>query len=90
MKGFRGHLGVTVTGGLAEVVTAWGGVGLLVEAYRGNGVMAAADRALPRKKTTKGLSQGQMTESFILLSALVLSCNSSRNNVYFGHGEKSN
>lgn len=70
MKGFRGHLGVTVTGGLEEVVTPWAGAAVLVEAYRSNGVKEAADRALPRKKTTKGLSQGQMTESFILLSAL--------------------
>jgi hypothetical protein len=34
----------------------------------------AADRALPRKKTAKGLSQGQMAESFILLSALGGEC----------------
>jgi len=34
----------------------------------------AADRALPRKKTSKGLSQGHMTESFVLLSALGGEC----------------
>ena len=34
----------------------------------------AADKALPRKKTAKGLSQGQMTESFMLLSALGGEC----------------
>ena len=33
MKGFRGHLGVTVTGGLKEVVTPWAGASTLVEAY---------------------------------------------------------
>jgi hypothetical protein len=74
MKGFRGHLGVTVTGGLEEVVTPWAGASTLIEAYRSNGVGEAADRALPRKKTAKGLSQSQMTESFILLSALGGEC----------------
>jgi hypothetical protein len=74
MKGFRGHLGVTVTGGLEEVVTPWAGASTLIEAYRSNGVGEAADRALPGKKTAKGLSQSQMTESFILLSALGGEC----------------
>lgn len=74
MKGFRGHLGVTVTGGLEEVVTPWAGVSTLIEVYRSNGVGEAADRALPRKKTAKGLSQAQMTESFVLLSALGGEC----------------
>jgi hypothetical protein len=74
MKGFRGHLGVTVTGGLGEVVTPWAGAGVVVEAYRRHGVGDAADRALPRKKTAKGVSQGQMTESFVLLSALGGEC----------------
>jgi hypothetical protein len=74
VKGFRGHLAVTVTGGLEEVVTPWAGASTLVEAYRGYGVGNAADKALPRKKTAKGLSQGQMTESFMLLSALGGEC----------------
>ena len=74
MKGYRGHLGVTMAGGLEEVVTPWAGVGLVVEAYRRYGVGEAADRALPKKKTAKGLSQGQMTESFVLLSALGGEC----------------
>ena len=66
MEGFRGHLAVTVTDGLEEVATPWAGAGTLVEAYRRYGVGDAADRALPRKKTRKGLSQGQqMTESFV-------------------------
>jgi len=34
----------------------------------------AADRALPKKKTVKGLTQGQMTECFVLLSALGGEC----------------
>ena len=70
MKGFRGHLAVMVTGGLEETVTHWAGASTLVETYRRYGVGDAADKALPRKKTTKGLTQGQMTESFVLLSAL--------------------
>jgi hypothetical protein len=74
MKGFRGHLAVTLTGGLEEVVTPWAGASLLVEAYRGYGVGAAAERALPKKKSSKGLSQGQMVESFVLLSALGGEC----------------
>jgi hypothetical protein len=47
---------------------------MLVETYRTYGVGEAADKALPRKKTSKGLSQGQMTESFVLLSALGGEC----------------
>ena len=74
MESFRGHLGVTVTGGLEEVVTPWAGASVLVESYRRYGVGDAADRVLPRKKTSKGLSQGQMTESFVLLSALGGEC----------------
>ncbi len=74
MNGFRGHLAVTVTGGLEETVTPWAGASTLVEAYRGYRVGEAADRALPKKKTAKGLSQGQMTESFVLLSALGGEC----------------
>ena len=74
MEGFRGHLAVTVTGGLEEIVTPWAGASTLIEAYRRYGVGDAADKALPRKKTSKGLSQGQMTESFVLLSALGGEC----------------
>lgn len=74
MKGFRGHLAVTVTGGLEEVVTPWAGASTLVEAYRRCGVGEAANRSLPGKKTSKGLRQGQMTESFVLLSALGGEC----------------
>jgi len=74
VAGFRGHLGVTVTGGLEETVTPWAGASTLVEAYRRYGVGDAAERALPKKKTAKGLSQGKMTESFVLLSALGGEC----------------
>jgi len=74
MKRFRGHLGVTLTGGLKEEVTPWAGASLLVEAYRRYGVGEAAERALPKKRSSKGLSQAQMTEAFILLSALGGEC----------------
>src|SRR4030042_505550 len=74
MKGFRGHLGVTVTGGLEEVVTPWAGASTLIETYRRYGVGNAVERALPKKKTAKGLSQGQTVESFVLLSALGGGC----------------
>ena len=74
MAGFRGHLAVTVIGGLQETVTAWAGASTVVEAYRRYGIGDAAERALPKKKTAKGLSQGQMTESFVLLSALGGEC----------------
>jgi len=74
VDGFRGHLAVTVTGGLEEIVTPWAGASTLVEAYRKYGVGDAADSALPKKKTAKGLSQGEMTESFVLLSALGGEC----------------
>ena len=69
MAGFRGHLAVTVIGGLQETVTAWAGASTVVEAYRRYGIGDAAERALPKKKTAKGLSQGQMVEAFVLLSA---------------------
>lgn len=74
MKGFTGHLAVTVTGGLEEIVTPWAGASTLIEVYRRYGVGDATDRALPRKKTAKGLGQGQMVESFVLLSALGGEC----------------
>ena len=74
MEKYRGSLGVTITGGLAEVVTPWAGAALLVELYRKAGVEAVVDRILPRKKSAKGLRQGQMVESFVLLSALGGDC----------------
>jgi len=61
-------------GGLAEVFTAHAGVSLLVEAVRRSGVIATADRVLPAKKNPKGLTQGQMVESLVVLSALGGEC----------------
>ncbi|MDP2948120.1 MAG: IS1380 family transposase [Chloroflexota bacterium] len=60
--------------GLREQVTAHAGVALLVETARRSGVIATADRVLPAKKNPKGLAQGQMVESFVMLSALGGEC----------------
>jgi len=70
----RSSLGVILTGGLEEDVTPWGGAALVVELYRKSGVEAAVERALPKKKSSKGLRQRQMVESFVLLSALGGDC----------------
>ena len=71
---YRSSLGVTITGGLTEKVTPWAGATLLVELYRKAGLESAAKRALPRKKSPKGIRQEQMVESFVLLSALGGDC----------------
>jgi len=74
MEKYRGALGVAITGGLKEEVTPWAGVSVLVELYRRAGIEAAVERALPKKRSSKGLKQGQMVESFVLLSALGGDC----------------
>jgi len=74
MNTYQSSLGVTITGGLSEEATSWAGATLLVELYRKGGVEAAAERALPRKKSSKGLKQEQMVESFVLLSTLGGDC----------------
>jgi hypothetical protein len=70
----RSRLGIEYAGGLKEESTAFAGVGLLVELYRQAGAAAAAERALPRKRSPKGLRHEQMVESFVLLSALGGEC----------------
>lgn len=67
-------LDIDMAGGLTEEVTPHAGVALLVELGRRSGVMAAAEKYLPPKKSAKGLGQGQMVESFVLLSALGGDC----------------
>lgn len=74
MEKYKGSLAVAITGGLREEVTPWAGASVLVELYRRAGVQAAVERALPRKKSPRGLTQGQMVESFVLLSALGGDC----------------
>ncbi len=46
----------------------------MVELGRVSGVMRAAEKHLPAKMNPKGLGQGQMVESFVLLSALGGEC----------------
>ena len=46
----------------------------MVELCRESGIEAAVERALPKKKSSKGLRQGQMVESFVLLSTLGGDC----------------
>ena len=74
MEKYRSSLGVITTGGLTGEATSWAGAALLVELYRKAGVEAATERALPKKKSSKGLRQEQMVESFVLLSALGGDC----------------
>ena len=70
----RSTLGIKYAGGLKEESTAFAGAGLLVELYRRAGIGAAAEGVLPQKRSPKGLKQGQMVESFVLLSALGGEC----------------
>lgn len=67
-------LDIDFAGGLTQEVTPHAGVGLLIDLGRRSGVMAAAERRLPAKKSAKALGQGQMVESFVLLSALGGDC----------------
>src|SRR5450759_4827944 len=74
MKKTSALLGLKIVGGLQEVHTAWAGISLLVELYRKLEMDQVANKVLPAKKNSKGLSQGQMVESFILLSAIGGEC----------------
>jgi hypothetical protein len=67
-------LDIDLRGGLTEEVTPHAGVALLLELGRRSGVMAAAERYLPAKRSAKGLGQGQLVESFVVLSALGGEC----------------
>ena len=67
-------LGAELVGGLKEVSTPWAGVALLIELYRRAKLGEVADKVLPTKGSSKGLKQGQMVESFVLLSALGGEC----------------
>lgn len=67
-------LDIDFRGGLTDEVTPHAGVALLVELGRKSGVMGAAEKHLPAKKNPKGLGQGQMVESFVLLGALGGEC----------------
>jgi len=70
MKRTSERLGVKIVGGLKEIDTPWAGSALLVDLFRKLEMDKIANRILPNKRSSKGLSHGQMIESFILLSAL--------------------
>src|SRR4030066_2390509 len=70
MKQPSERLGVKIVGGLKEVCTPWSGVSLLVDLYRKLEMGQLANKVLPAKKSSKGLTPGQTVESLVLLSAL--------------------
>ena len=67
-------LGLDLAGGLRDQVTPHAGAALLIEVLRRSGVIAAAERQLPAKRSTKGLRQGELVEVFIVLRALSGEC----------------
>ncbi len=67
-------LDIDLRGGLTDAVTPHAGAALLIEAIRRSGVPAAAERHLPAKRSPRGLGQGAMVETFVLLSALGGDC----------------
>ena len=67
-------LDIDIRGGLTDEVTPHAGAALLIETIRRSGVVAAADRHLPAKRSSKGLGQGAMVETSVLLSALGGDC----------------
>jgi len=70
----KSALALALMGGLQGPMTPWAGVGVLIEAMRQTEVTCKADRVLPLKRSRKGLSSGQMVESFVLLSTLGGDC----------------
>ncbi len=73
-KGLPSYVAMEFEGGLPELSTPYAGVTLLIELGRVSGVMATAERCLPDKKSPKGLGQGQLVESFVILGALGGDC----------------
>jgi hypothetical protein len=67
-------LDIDLAGGLTDQVTPHAGSALIIEVLRRSGVIAAAERHLPAKKSTKGLRPGELVEAFILVSALGGEC----------------
>ncbi|MDO8615628.1 MAG: IS1380 family transposase [Dehalococcoidia bacterium] len=67
-------LDIDLQGGLSEAETPHAGVALLIELGRRSGVVGAAERHLPRKKSVRGVGQGQFVESVVVLSALGGDC----------------
>lgn len=67
-------LDIDLQGGLTDAVTPHAGVALLIDLARRSQTLAAVERHLSPKPSAKGLGQGQMVESFMLLSALGGDC----------------
>src|SRR3972149_4857850 len=67
-------LPIPIRGGLEEVSTPHAGVAGLIELGRQSNVIPAAEKYLPAKQSPKGLSQGQMVEALVILSALGGEC----------------
>jgi hypothetical protein len=74
MKKTSALLGVKIVGGLQGVTTAWAGVSLLIDLFRKLEMDQVGNKVLPAKRSSKGLTPGQMIESFVLLSALGGEC----------------
>jgi hypothetical protein len=70
----KSALGLAMTGGLEVVMTPWAGVAPLTETMRQIEVTDKADKVLPSKRSSKGLTSGQMLECFVLLSTLGGEC----------------
>jgi hypothetical protein len=64
------RLGIKIVGGLREITTPWAGASILIDLYRKLELDQLANRMLPIKRSSKGLTNGQTLESFILLSTL--------------------
>lgn len=62
-------LDIDLRGGLTYRVTPSPEAALLIDRVRRAGVTQAAERHLPAKRSPKGLGQGTMVESLVLLSA---------------------
>ena len=67
-------LDIEYIGGLKEESTPFAGLVLLLDVFRQAGLRTTAERVLPRKRSPKGLRQGQMVEAFISLSSLGGEC----------------
>ena len=70
----KSALALTMMGGLEVAMTPWAGVGVLIEAMRQTEVTSKADKVLPLKRSSEGLTSGQMLECLVLLSTLGGDC----------------
>ena len=70
----KSALGLAMTSGLQVAMTPWAGVAPLIESMRQIEMVEKADKVLPLKKSSKGLTSGQMVECFVLLCTLGGEC----------------